>query len=267
MPIYNDHLFLDMAIQSILEQTYNDFEFIICDDGSTNGKTLEIINKYLHDKRIVFVQNQKNLGLPSSLNKCISIARGKYIARMDGDDISKRVRFDKQVAYLEKNKNVGAVSSFADIIDENDTNVGLISNPLIPSFKEVLEKVRFVHPASMFRKEALISVGMYSTEPEVLIGRCEDYDLWCRLYENGAECHNLEESLILYREVSDSYKKRKRKAFKYSRKVKKSWMKKHKEAHPSKKVLIISFVQRIIPSRIAFALHKRKLKKSKNKLK
>ena len=109
--------------------------------------------------------------MPYSVNKCISIAKGKYVARMDGDDISKDNRFEKQIDYLEKNKNVGAVSSFADIIDENDLNVGAIINPSNPTFKEVLEKVRFVHPASMFRKDALVSVGMYSTDLNVLIGR------------------------------------------------------------------------------------------------
>ena len=108
MPVYNGQKFVGEAIGSILNQTYKNFEFIIIDDGSTDN-TLNIIHEF-EDDRILLIKNNTNLGIAKSLNIGIDTARGKYIARMDADDISKRIRFARQYAILEKYDDINLVA-------------------------------------------------------------------------------------------------------------------------------------------------------------
>ncbi len=116
MPVYNSSGYLSDAIESILSQTYSDFEFIIIDDASTDN-SIEIIYSY-HDPRIVLLKNDINLGVTHSLNKGIKHARGKYIARMDADDIALPQRIELQVDFLEKNPEFILVGSFFEVIPE-----------------------------------------------------------------------------------------------------------------------------------------------------
>jgi len=106
MSVYNAQKYLDEAIESILNQTYSNFEFIIINDGSTD-KSLEIIENYAKKDSRIIVINRENKGLIYSLNEGIRKANGKYIARMDADDISLPQRLEKQVEFMEKNKNIG----------------------------------------------------------------------------------------------------------------------------------------------------------------
>lgn len=115
MPVYNGIRFLDRAIQSILNQTHNDFEFIIVDDGSTEP-VFDLI-KSCYDTRIVAIRNSKNIGLTRSLNTCLDIVRGDFIARMDADDISFPNRIKKQLEYFEE--GVGFVGCWASSLNEN----------------------------------------------------------------------------------------------------------------------------------------------------
>ena len=116
MPAYNAEKYIREAIESILNQTYTDFEFIIINDGSTD-KTKEIIKSY-SDPRIVYMENEENSGIVVTLNKGLKCAQGEYIARMDSDDISLPDRFEKQIAYMDKHKDVGVLGTSIIIFGE-----------------------------------------------------------------------------------------------------------------------------------------------------
>lgn len=220
MSVYNDEKFLAKSIESILSQTYTDFEFIICDDGSTD-KSLEIIKKYMAmDDRIILIKNEKNLGLAPSLNKCIEKARGEYIARMDADDIAVKDRFYKQVKYLDEHPNIAFVCGGVYLIDEKGVWGTRLNQ--IPLTKENVFKYQpIAHPTTMIRKSILELVNGYTVAPYTKRG--QDFDLWCKIYSHGYVGKNIGEIVLYYREDKNAYKKR---LFKYrihSFKVKKMW--------------------------------------------
>jgi len=128
MPVYNNAPFLNEAIRSILSQSYRDFEFLIIDDGSTDGSR-EIIRSY-QDERIRLVQNNSNLGISCSLNKGLDLARGEYVARMDGDDISRASRFGRQLSCFDANSNIGICGSWVRFFGNNRSFIG--SYPIAP---------------------------------------------------------------------------------------------------------------------------------------
>ena len=127
MPVLNGEKYLKLAIESILSQSYKDFEFIIIDDGSTD-KTEQIIKSY-KDPRIVYIKNPSNLGLSKSYNIGIKVAQGQYVTRMDADDISTKNRFEKQLNFLIQHKSIGIVGSSVTLIDENDKQLKIHSRP------------------------------------------------------------------------------------------------------------------------------------------
>ena len=148
MSVYNDSNYLGKAIESILNQTLTDFEFLILDDGSTDGSK-EIIKYYAKiDKRIKFNENPKNLGLATSLNKLIKLAKGQYIARMDADDESFPVRFEKQINYFNKFPETDVLGTGAIIIDNNDK---ILERKKMPNsydkfYKNLFFNSCFIHP-------------------------------------------------------------------------------------------------------------------------
>jgi glycosyltransferase involved in cell wall biosynthesis len=191
MPVYNCELYINEAIDSILNQTFTDFEFLIIDDASTD-ETVAIIETY-KDSRIILLQKPENTGYINSLNYGIKLAKGKYIARMDGDDFSHLQRFEKQVAFLEANEKVILCSGWYSLMDS-----GIIRK--LPESHETI-KLAFLrgncmaHPLVMIRKEVLDKLDVVydvSKEPS------EDYDLFVRLAFLG-ELHNLQEVLLDYR--------------------------------------------------------------------
>ena len=117
MGVYNAEKTMQDSIDSILQQTYTKWEFIICDDGSTDNTYSELQKKYEGDDRFVIIKNEENSGLPFTLNHCIKHCSGDYIARMDADDISYPDRFEKQLDYLYKHPEISFVSSCVDIFD------------------------------------------------------------------------------------------------------------------------------------------------------
>ncbi|MDD4353774.1 MAG: glycosyltransferase family A protein, partial [Candidatus Nanoarchaeia archaeon] len=124
MSAYNTERYIAEAIESILNQTFKDFEFIIIDDGSTDD-SLKIIKRYVKkDRRIKLIHNKKNIGLTKSLNKGLKIAKGQYIARMDADDISLPQRFQIQYDFLEKNKDIFLIGTTAFLIDDKGDRLG-----------------------------------------------------------------------------------------------------------------------------------------------
>lgn len=222
MSVYNGEKYISEAIDSILNQTYSDFEFIICDDASTD-KSVDIIKNYIRkDNRIILIRNETNMGLASSLNKCIDRARGEYIARMDADDLSLNDRFEKQITFLDENPNIAFVCGGIYLLDKNGIWGERISKRALT--KENIFKFQPVaHPTTMIRRSVLKQVNGYTVAPYTKRG--QDFDLWCKIYSQGYEGENIGSVVLYYREDKDAYKKR---LFKYridSYKMKKLWRK------------------------------------------
>lgn len=191
LPVYNCELYIKEAVDSILGQTYTNFELIIIDDCSTDA-TVSILKTY-NDARINLIVKPQNSGYTNSLNYGISIAKGKYIARMDGDDISLPKRFEKQVFFLENNPDVVLCGTCYSVIG-TDTFIMLPENNEEIKFT-MLKYCPVGHPTVIMRKstlEQLPFVYDISKEP------AEDYDLWVRLINLG-KLHNLQEILLMYR--------------------------------------------------------------------
>lgn len=209
MSVYNDKKFLEDAILSILQQTYKNFEFIICNDCSTDGSE-KIIEKYAaQDDRIVYFKNEKNLGLAASLNVCLSKVTGVYVARMDSDDYSLEDRLQKQVAFLDENEWCAVLGG--QVVYMNGEN--FVYDEKGSSYKiditktDVMKRVNVAHPTVMMRKTVVDQVGGYTVGD--LTHRAEDYDLWCKIAEKGYQLHNLSDIVLKYRQDAVSIKKRK----------------------------------------------------------
>lgn len=193
MSVYNGEKYLREAIDSILNQTFTDFEFIIINDGSTDD-TLKIIKSY-KDPRIVLI-SRKNKGLVASLNEGIEKARGKYIARMDADDISLATRFEEQIKLLNKDSNLVLVGTGLMFIDKEGRQVAL--SPMLASDVELrlemLIRCPFAHSSIMYRRDTVKKIGLYDRK----LWPAEDYDLWVRLAEHG-KMANVNDILVKYR--------------------------------------------------------------------
>jgi len=205
MSVYNDEKYLEEAILSILNQTYRGFEFIIINDGSTDSSQM-IIEKYVElDNRIVFV-NQKNIGLTKSLNRAIGLSKGKYIARMDSDDISLNTRFEKQVDFLEKNQKYALVGT--NIIKIDTQGKELEVNKTQYSHMDIVKtfKIRncIAHGSVMVNKELLQDNFLYD---ETFL-YAQDYKLWASIAKKY-QVKNLEEPLYKLRLHSESISKQK----------------------------------------------------------
>ena len=160
MSTYNDELYIEESLRSILNQTLADFELIIYDDCSTDH-TVEKIRAF-HDPRIQLICNEENCGLTKNLNKGLRIARGKYIARMDGDDISEQTRFERQVAFLEEHPSVYLISCHAQNFGESDLVNRIQGNSEVLRCRMLIRPV-FAHPGFMMRRE-LIEEGFFYDE-------------------------------------------------------------------------------------------------------
>lgn len=207
MGIYNCGSTLAEAIDSILAQTYTNWELVLCDDGSTDN-TLAVAEEYRgrHTDKIKLLQNEKNLGLNKTLNRCLGAATGEYIARMDGDDVSLPERLEKEVAFLDANPNYAIVSCPMIYFDENG-DWGRGSSIPSPEAKDFVTGTPFCHAPCMVRIEAYKAVGGYSENPKTL--RAEDYHLWFCMYSAGYRGANLTESLYKMRDDESAYNRRK----------------------------------------------------------
>lgn len=193
LPVYNAEPFLKEAINSVLDQSYEHFELIIINDGSTDHSE-SIILSY-SDQRIKYVK-QENQGLGASLNVGIGISRGKYIARQDQDDISYSDRFQKQVYFLENNPNVLLLGTHAKIFKNNGDVIGYhkhATDSSVLKFDLIFDNP-FVHSSVMFRSSVIETVGNYAVDRDLY----EDFDLWSRFAAIG-DVANLPEVLLDYR--------------------------------------------------------------------
>jgi len=210
MPFYNCEKYLDKAISSILNQTFQDFEFIIINDASTD-RSDEIVKKYLTDKRIVYIKNCERKGIVYNLNKGIEIAKADIIARMDGDDISEPQRLEVQYQFLQRNPNIALVGCFVKLINEKGEICGRKIKPIKHEEikKDILVYATLIHATIMIRKDVFKKVGFYREQ----YLWCEDIDLWYRIIFSGYEVANIPQYLYQYRRTDSSV------VFKYAKQV------------------------------------------------
>ena len=186
---------LERAVRSILDQTYRDIEFLICDDGSTSEAVAFLERRAKENTCIRLIRDPACLGLAKKLNICLKAARGQYIARMDDDDFSHPDRLEKQVQFLEENKAISFVGCNVACVQEGCYR-GDWRYPARPKVEDFYILQPYIHPALLFRREALEAVGGYSEEPYCIL--CEDYDLLLRMYKAGYVGANIQESLLDY---------------------------------------------------------------------
>lgn len=196
MPVYNAENYLSEAIDSVLGQTFKDFEFIIIDDGSKD-KSPKILKDYAaRDKRIKLIA-QENRGLVKSLNRGIKAAKGTYIARHDNDDKSAPERFNREIDFLQAHPDIVIVGSSVNVMDNKSQIIHqhavLLQDPEIR--QELLLRSPFAHGSVMFKRQTAIDAGLYDQHSEL----AEDYDLWLRMSKFG-QLANLDEYLYCYRE-------------------------------------------------------------------
>ncbi len=210
MGVYNCQAYLSKSIECILNQTYKDWELIMCDDGSTD-QTYEIAKQYqaCYPSKIILLQNKTNKGLNYTLNRCLKYARGKYIARMDGDDLCSPDRFEKEVNILDSRKDIAIVSCYLEYFDEGGV-WGICKYSEYPRKESMVKGSEFCHAACMVRKEAFDKVGGYTIDKRLL--RVEDYHLWMKMYAAGYIGYNIQEPLYQMRDDKNAYCRRK---FKY----------------------------------------------------
>lgn len=196
MPAYNAEKYISDSIKSILVQTYKNFELIIANDASTDD-TISIIENYAKkDKRIIVVNNKKNLYIAGNRNKLISLAKGKYIAWQDADDISMPERLDLQVQFLENNKDVGVVGAYIQSFNENkNLDIRSYSPDDKMLRKNIFKFSPIAQPVAMIRKECFDKVGLFNLE----CPPAEDLDMWFRI-GSFYKFANIQKVLLKYRE-------------------------------------------------------------------
>jgi glycosyltransferase involved in cell wall biosynthesis len=204
MSVYNGLPYLNEAVESIIAQTYEDFEFIIIDDASTDG-SYSLLQKWSEqDNRIRVVTHEENKGLGYALHEGVDMARGKWIVRMDDDDIALPERLEKQISHVASHPEVDVLGTWAMDVDQEGKP---IRKRTYPTDHEDIARLIWtnpvVHPTAMLRKSAIKEVGSYDPAVE----KRQDYELWFRCLEAGLRFANLPEVLLKYRFTGDYYKR------------------------------------------------------------
>ena len=176
MPAYNAETYIGEAIGSILRQTFRDFELIVINDASADATERIILS--FQDDRIVYVRNEKNMGVARTLNRGLSMAKGEYIARMDADDISLPERFRKQTAFLDENPQIAVVGAAIEMFGDGEKPERRCFSQSSEAMKvDLFFSCGLAHPSVMMRKSVIAELGGYDPAFEGL----EDYQLWCRV--------------------------------------------------------------------------------------
>ena len=201
LPVYNAEKYLQEAIDSILNQTFHDFELLLVNDGSTD-KSEQVIHQY-KDSRIVYIKNEKNKGLIYSLNKAIDLAKGEFIARMDADDIALPHRLATQVQFI-RHSPAGIVASVVKLIDADGNPLqdwkDDLNNTSPEQIKQFLLRDNCIAHPTVVGKTEIFRKYKYRYEQKY----SEDYDLWLRLLADNYRIEKIEEPLLLHRILPDS---------------------------------------------------------------
>jgi glycosyltransferase involved in cell wall biosynthesis len=195
MSVYNGAAFLPESIESVLAQSFRDFEFIIVNDGSTDN-TCEILEKFKQaDSRIQIVNNDKNIGLSASLNKGLQLVRGRFVARMDADDICAECRFEKQTEFLEQHPEIDVCGSYISAFSDTSRSTWSYPTDPLEANCHLLFNSPVAHPAVMFRKTSL---QRHNLLYDPSCRAAQDYDLWARA-AGYMQIANIDEVLLEYR--------------------------------------------------------------------
>jgi glycosyltransferase involved in cell wall biosynthesis len=195
MSVHNDRRYLAESVGSILDQSFDDFEFLIIDDGSTDGSS-EVLRS-IDDARVRLISNPQNLGLTRSLNVGLDHARGHYIARMDADDIAEPMRLEWQVDAMERRPDLGLLGTGRLLIDDDDATINIacpVHGRTAVLWKMLLGNA-FAHPTVMLRRDVLERHQLRYDERFVT---AQDYEFWVRVLQHTAG-DNLPEPLVRYR--------------------------------------------------------------------
>lgn len=255
MGIYNCADTLDEAVDCIINQTFSDWELIMCDDCSldnTYNVALKIAEK---DSRIKVIRNEKNLTLAPTLNKCASVAKGKYLARMDGDDVCDLDRFQKEIDVLNAHPEYAVVSCQMDLFD-SDGVYRVITYPDIPKPNDMIKGSQFCHAGCMMRKDAFDNIGGYSESMDYK--RVEDYDLWTRMYKAGYIGFNIQEPLYSMRDDRNAVSRRTFENRKNEIRVKMNIIKWFNLPIKDYVYVIVPFIKTLMPSFVYKLAHKNK---------
>lgn len=204
MGTYNCKDTISLALKSILGQTYTDWECIICDDGSDDG-TYELLKQAVStNPKFKLLKNERNLGLAATLNRCIDHTRGEYLVRHDGDDFSSPDRFKEQAEFLDSNKDVSVLGTYAGLFD-GENFWGHLKPPFKPRIMDWIRGMCVIHASVFMRKSDILDIGKYDDKAI----RLEDYDLWARLVSKGYSIRTLEKTLYFIRWSKATYARRK----------------------------------------------------------
>ena len=206
MGIYNCADTLEEAVNCIINQTYENWELIMCDDGSIDNTYNEAVRISETDSRIRVIKNDCNRSLAPTLNHCLKYAKGEFIARMDGDDICSPTRFEEELEFLNSHPDISFVSSDMDLFDAEGVFKTIVYQPF-PKAKRFIVSSQFCHAGVMIRADALKEVGGYNESKK--FNRVEDYDLWINLYSRGYIGANISKSLYSMRDDRNAFKRRK----------------------------------------------------------
>lgn len=253
MGIYNCAETLEEAVDCIIHQTFSDWELIMCDDCSKDN-TYEVALKLAEkDSRIIVIKNEKNLTLAPTLNRCIDIAKGEYIARMDGDDVCDITRFEKELDFLENNSQYAIVSSLMNLYDKCGVYRTIMYREK-PSKESFIKGSQFCHAGCMMRIEAIKAVGGYSESMEYK--RVEDYDLWTRMYKAGYVGFNIQEPLYSMRDDRNAASRRTLESRRNEIRVKLNIMKWFKLPISHYIYVLIPVIKAVMPSFVYKLAHK-----------
>lgn len=202
--VHNASSTLNRCIESIIYQSYDDWELICCDDFSEDNSLSILLEWAQRDKRIKVLHNKRNRGIPYSRNKCVKESKGEYIAIIDDDDYCAQHRIKEQVNFLDKHKQYSFVGSKAYVFDED--GIWKTTSPKErPEAKDFLFTACFLNPSVMIRKTDMEEIEFYREIKETR--RCEDYDLFMRMYSKGYIGYNMQVPLVYYYRGKNAYPK------------------------------------------------------------
>ncbi len=196
-----------LAIQSIVEQTFEDWEFVICDDGSPDDTWKFLNQEYGGDSRFVLIRNECNGGLRVALNACLRVARADYVVRQDADDFSRKDRLQILYDYVQAHPSLDVVGTAMVSFDETGERGTLHPKWENPCKKNFLYGSVVAHASTIMKKSSIEKVGGYRVSWETI--RCEDYDLYMRMYAKGMTFRNIDDGLYYVRQDRNSFKRRK----------------------------------------------------------
>lgn len=207
MAIYNCADTLEEALDSLMTQTYQGFKVVLCDDASTDN-TYEVAKRYIekYPDKFILIKNEQNMKLPYSLNRCLEYADTEYVARMDGDDISKPERFQKEIEFLDAHPEYALVSCPMEYFNERGIfRIGTVVPE--PSKRNFINSTPHCHAPVMIRTKIIKNVGGYTVEKWTVRG--QDVHLWAKIYSSGYKGYNLSLPLYKMRDDNNAYLRRK----------------------------------------------------------